>query len=74
MTGVIAWILHRRRRAVHPLEMPGECAERSDLGVKFRHALVEPPPMELPEDQIPAELQGETRNKSASAGPCELPG
>jgi H+/gluconate symporter-like permease len=73
--GLTAWILSRTRKVQHPFEMPGEPAQSEDLRPKFRHSLVEvPPPTELHEDQLPAELQGERQDENAHTGPSELPG
>jgi H+/gluconate symporter-like permease len=73
--GLVAWILRRTRKVQRAFEMPGEATQSEDLRQKFRHSLVEvPPPTELHEDQLPAELQDERQDENAHTGPSELPG
>ncbi|PVH92096.1 hypothetical protein DM02DRAFT_663272 [Periconia macrospinosa] len=73
IVGLIAWILHRRRRALPSHELPGESAQKKDIKSKCQELPVDSPLVELPEDQRPAELQDERRDSGVPTSPSELP-
>jgi hypothetical protein len=72
VVGLTTYIFYRKRRASLPPEMHGESAREKVLKSECQHLPVQTWPIELPENQRPAELSGERQDGNELNSPSEL--